>query len=189
MTLTRVMSIKEFCDEYGVGTTQCYEEVKRGRIRLRKLGRKSLITRDEAERWLENLPTSGADRDPWDGDAQGENQLSPVSTVGLDQKLGARIGEEPLARPSVKPSHPVAHDNLKDELIRRGCEVWQPRLGRDLSREEVRQIAANIAGFFTILAEWSRAELPAPANDTGKLDAPENDYGAPGAAAGACHDR
>ena len=43
--------------------------------------------------------------------------------------------------------------------------VWQPRLGRDLSDDEAKQIAANVTGFFGILAEWSRAELPTPAND------------------------
>lgn len=61
----------------------------------------------------------------------------------------------------MKPSHP-ANDNLID----RTREVWQPRLGRDLSREDARQIAENVAGFFAILAEWSRAEMPSPANDT-----------------------
>jgi hypothetical protein len=161
MSLKRVMSIKEFCDEYAVGPTRFYEEVKRGRICLSKLGRKSLVTRDEAERWLKNLPTAGADRDPRDG----------------DQNPAARIGEEPTVRSSVKPSHPAANDNLKDELIRRTCEVWQPRLGRDPSGEEVRQIAENVTGFFTVLAEWSRVEMPAPANDTGKLDASETDGG------------
>ena len=59
-------------------------------------------------------------------------------------------------RSSVKPSH-AANDNLKDELIGRTREVWQPRLGRDLSRENARQIAANVMGFFSVLAEWSRA--------------------------------
>jgi hypothetical protein len=60
----------------------------------------------------------------------------------------------------VKPSH-AANDNL----IERTREVWKPRFGRDLSREDVRQIAENVTGFFSILAEWSRAELPVPAND------------------------
>ena len=73
----------------------------------------------------------------------------------------------------MKPSH-AANDNLKDELIRRTREVWQPRLGRDLSREDARQIAANVTGFFSVLAEWSRAEMPSPANDTDKLIASEN---------------
>jgi hypothetical protein len=76
-------------------------------------------------------------------------------------------------RPSVKTSH-AANDNLKDELIGRTREVWQPRLGRDLSPEDARQIAANVTGFFSLLAEWSRAELPSPANDTGAPDASDD---------------
>jgi len=52
-----------------------------------------------------------------------------------------------------------------DNLIERTRQVWQPRLRRDLSRD---------TGFFSVLAEWSRAEMPSPANDTGKPDAPEN---------------
>ena len=80
-------------------------------------------------------------------------------------------------RSSVKPSH-AANDNL-DELIGRTRQVWQPRLGRDLSREDARQIAANVTGFFSVLAEWSRAEMPAPANDAGKPAASERRGGAP----------
>jgi hypothetical protein len=76
-------------------------------------------------------------------------------------------------RSSVKSLH-AANDNLKDELIGRTREVWQPRLGRDLSCEDARQIAANVTGFFSVLAEWSRAEMPSPANDTGKTDASKN---------------
>jgi hypothetical protein len=60
----------------------------------------------------------------------------------------------------VKPLH-AANDNL----IGRTREVWKPRLGRDLNREDARQIAENVTGFFKLLAEWSRAEMPAPAND------------------------
>ncbi len=75
-------------------------------------------------------------------------------------------------RSSVKPSR-TANDNLNDDLIRRTREVWQPRLGRDLSREDARQIAANITGFFSVLAEWSRAEPPMPASNTNARDASE----------------
>jgi hypothetical protein len=66
-------------------------------------------------------------------------------------------------RSSVKPPH-AANDNLID----RTREVWKPRFRRDLSREDARQIAENVTGFFAILAEWSRAEMPVPANDTAK---------------------
>ena len=73
----------------------------------------------------------------------------------------------------MKPSH-TANDNPKDDLIRRTREVWQPRLGRDLSREDARQIAANITGFFSVLAEWSRAEPPMPASNANGRDVSEN---------------
>ena len=62
-----------------------------------------------------------------------------------------------------------------DNLIDRTRQVWQPRLGRDLSREDARQMAENVIGFFAILAEWSRAELPVPANDTGKTSTSDNE--------------
>ncbi len=61
----------------------------------------------------------------------------------------------------------AANDNLNDELIGRTREVWQPRLGRDLSSDEAKQIAASMTGFFAVLAEWSRADMPDPANDNG----------------------
>ena len=63
----------------------------------------------------------------------------------------------------MKPSN-AANDNLID----RTREVWQPRLDRNLSREDARQIAENVTGFFSILVEWSGAEKPIPANDTVK---------------------
>jgi hypothetical protein len=60
----------------------------------------------------------------------------------------------------VKLSH-AANDNL----VHRTREVWKPRLERDLGPEDVRQMVENVTGFFAILIEWSRVEIPAPAND------------------------
>ncbi|MGE3784526.1 MAG: hypothetical protein AB7H71_17530, partial [Alphaproteobacteria bacterium] len=68
----------------------------------------------------------------------------------------------------------ATNDNLKDDLIRRTREFWQPRLDRHLSNEDARQIAANFVGFFSVLAEWSRAELPKPVNNTDARDASDN---------------
>ena len=42
--------------------------------------------------------------------------------------------------------------------------VWQPRNRRNLTDEDARQIAENVTGFFTILAEWPRAATPAQEN-------------------------
>jgi len=55
----------------------------------------------------------------------------------------------------VEPSHAA-----NDELIDRTIALWKPRLRRDLSREDARQIAENVTSFFAILAEWSRADVP-----------------------------
>lgn len=66
-------------------------------------------------------------------------------------------------RSSVK----AANDNHNDELIGRTREVWQPRLGRDVSRDEAKQIAASMTGFFAVLAEWSRTDMPDPVNNNG----------------------
>jgi hypothetical protein len=60
----------------------------------------------------------------------------------------------------------VTQDNAaNDKLIDRKRQVWQPRLGRDLDDEDARQITQNVTSFFGILAEWSRAEKLATAND------------------------
>ncbi len=60
----------------------------------------------------------------------------------------------------MKPSS-AANDNLIDRTI----DLWQPRLRRELTREDARQIAENVTGFFSILAEWSKAEI-ATASDS-----------------------
>ena len=63
----------------------------------------------------------------------------------------------------MKPSH-AANINLID----RTHKVWQPRIGRNLTNEDARQISENVTGFFAIFAEWSRVEMPTPANDAEK---------------------
>ena len=58
-----------------------------------------------------------------------------------------------------------------DNQINLTRKVWEPRIGRDLTDDDARQIAGNVTGFFSILAEWMRTETPFPANDTGKTTA------------------
>jgi hypothetical protein len=52
-----------------------------------------------------------------------------------------------------------------DNLINRTIGLWQSRGRRTLSHEDARQIVENVTGFFSILHEWSRAEVVAAAND------------------------
>jgi hypothetical protein len=60
-------------------------------------------------------------------------------------------------------------DAANDNLIDRTIALWQSRLRRDLSREDARQIAENVTGFFSILHEWSRTSVLAPNNDNGAI--------------------
>ena len=75
----------------------------------------------------------------------------------------------------MKPSHA-----LSNKLIEQTHKVWQPRLQRNLTDEDARQIAENVTGFFAILAEWSRAARPVPAN--------ASTVAAPTDTAEVCHD-
>ena len=52
----RAMSIAEFCERYGPHRTKAYEELKSGRLRGRKIGKRTIITEDDAEDWLRRLP-------------------------------------------------------------------------------------------------------------------------------------
>ncbi len=68
----------------------------------------------------------------------------------------------------MKPPH-AANVNLIDWTRK----VWQPRIGRNLTNEDARQISENVTGFFAILAEWSRVEMPA--NEASKPAASDNE--------------
>jgi excisionase family DNA binding protein len=53
----RAFSIAEFCDRYGIRRTKTYDEIKAGRLRIVKAGRRSLIKETDAEAWLAALPS------------------------------------------------------------------------------------------------------------------------------------
>lgn len=59
----------------------------------------------------------------------------------------------------------AANDNEVGRQIARTREIWQPRMGRNLTDVDARQILNSVTGFFGVLAEWRRAELLAAAND------------------------
>ena len=52
----RALTILEFAARYSIGRSKIYEEAAAGRIKLRKVGKKTLITVDDAEKWLAGLP-------------------------------------------------------------------------------------------------------------------------------------
>jgi hypothetical protein len=50
------MSVNEFLDWASIGRTKFYEELASGRLKIRKIGRKSIVTMADAIDWLNALP-------------------------------------------------------------------------------------------------------------------------------------
>ena len=49
-------TVNAFCEWASIGRSKFYQEVQEGRLRLRKIGRKSVVTVADAEAWLASLP-------------------------------------------------------------------------------------------------------------------------------------
>jgi hypothetical protein len=50
--------VDAFCEKHGIGRTTFYSEVKIGRLRIKKLGRKTIVTPEFEAAWVESLPTA-----------------------------------------------------------------------------------------------------------------------------------
>ena len=50
-----VYRILEFCQLYAISRSSLYREIAANRLHIIKRGRRTLITRTDAERWFENL--------------------------------------------------------------------------------------------------------------------------------------
>lgn len=61
----------------------------------------------------------------------------------------------------------TANVNQIGRQVAQTRDVWQPRLGHDLSDHDAHQIVHSVSGFFSVLAEWARAEKLAAANNAG----------------------
>jgi hypothetical protein len=51
----RAYSIPDFCAAYGVGRSLAYAEIKAGRLKIRKAGRRTIIGLEDAEDWFAAL--------------------------------------------------------------------------------------------------------------------------------------
>lgn len=52
----RAYTPNDFCAAYGIGRRTFYQEVKAGRLPVRKLGTKTLVAAGDAEIWFDGLP-------------------------------------------------------------------------------------------------------------------------------------
>jgi hypothetical protein len=58
-TLDSAYSVNRFCKDFGIGRSLAYREIAAGRLRIRKVGRRTLIAGSDAVSWFEALPSSG----------------------------------------------------------------------------------------------------------------------------------
>lgn len=49
-------TIAEFCASHGIGKSLAYDEIAAGRLRFRKVGRRTLILAQDAQAWRDALP-------------------------------------------------------------------------------------------------------------------------------------
>jgi excisionase family DNA binding protein len=54
----RALSVEEAAKAAGIGRTMLFEEIRKGRITARKVGRRTIIAVDELDTWLKGLPTA-----------------------------------------------------------------------------------------------------------------------------------
>jgi excisionase family DNA binding protein len=52
------MTIREFCAWSGIGRTAIYKQAKLGRLKLSKVGSKTLVRWEDAQAWLNALPAA-----------------------------------------------------------------------------------------------------------------------------------
>jgi excisionase family DNA binding protein len=64
-----LVPITESCRLLGVGRTKLYELIASGELRLRKIGRKSLIAMSDLQRWAERLPVIDTNGGQQNGEA------------------------------------------------------------------------------------------------------------------------
>jgi hypothetical protein len=58
-TEIKAYTITSFCRAYAIGRSLTYSEMAAGRLRFKKAGRRTIILKDDADYWLEHLPTGG----------------------------------------------------------------------------------------------------------------------------------
>ena len=58
MNELKLLSVKDFLQTYGISKTKFYDLKKAKQIAVKKIGRKTVISTDEAERWANSLPSA-----------------------------------------------------------------------------------------------------------------------------------
>jgi hypothetical protein len=55
-TKRRAFNVREFCSAYGLGHDGVYKAIREGKLVARKYGKRTIITADDADRFIAALP-------------------------------------------------------------------------------------------------------------------------------------
>ena len=75
------------------------------------------------------------------------------------------------------PAHPEGAPEPAQDYLEITREFWQRHTDRKLTREDAREMAHNLLGFFSVLREWTIAERE---RDASGRPIPESTTAAPG---------
>ena len=53
---SRALTIKEFCDRYGICRETAYQQIRTGKLRAVKLGRRTVLLAADVDTWAASLP-------------------------------------------------------------------------------------------------------------------------------------
>jgi hypothetical protein len=54
--MKRALGVNDLVTEGGISRTTVFAEIRKGALVARKVGRRTIVTRDDFECWLQNLP-------------------------------------------------------------------------------------------------------------------------------------
>jgi hypothetical protein len=96
--------LKTFCTWAGISRSLAYEEIKIGRLRLTKCGRKSLITLEDARAWLASLPKTESE---WPrtipAEAAGRLSTEPIEEPQTARRQHGGVASYSLGAPRGPP--------------------------------------------------------------------------------------
>jgi len=84
--------VGEFAERHGISRSQTYNEINSGRLVARKVGSRTIITREDAERWRKSLP-----RFPIDGRAGPSARQREAEQSALPAGTKRRRGQQPTS--------------------------------------------------------------------------------------------
>jgi hypothetical protein len=58
--LRRSSSLRNFAERHDISLRLAYDEIKAGRLKIKKVGRRSIVTDEDEARWLESLASPQA---------------------------------------------------------------------------------------------------------------------------------